>query len=76
MPSRKSRRGNIENTIKVRNRATRRFIIMTISVALMIFSVVQTYNLALYTFGYDVPKDRLKVYRWVCMLLDSNTITE
>lgn len=74
MPSRKSRRANLENELRARKKVKTRIIIMIISVAIMIFSVTQTYNLAMYTLGYEVPKEKLIVYRWVCMLLDSNNI--
>ena len=74
MTSRKSRRVKMEKEQKAQRKLKTRFVVMIISVVIMIFSVVQTYNLALYTFGCEVPQEKLKVYRWVCMLLEGDTV--
>ena len=76
MASRKSRRGATEHKSKVKEGAKKQLVIMLISVALMVFSVTQVYYLARYTLGHDVPEEKLKVYKWVCMLLDGSTATE
>lgn len=76
MASRKSRREATTTTTNMKPGAKKQLIIMLISVALMIFSVTQVYYLAKYTLGYEVPAEKLKVYKWVSMLLqDSEPIT-
>lgn len=76
MASRKARRDSEENKPKMKTNAKRQLVIMIISVILMIFSVTQVYYLAKYTLGQEVPQEKLKVYRWVHMLLEGNTTTE
>lgn len=76
MASRKSRRGASAKTSPIKPGAKKQLIIMLVSVTLMIFSVTQVYYLAKYTLGYEVPAEKLKVYRWVSMLMqDSEPIT-
>lgn len=76
MASRKSRRGNTSTTTNMKPGAKKQFIIMLISIVLMIFTVTQVYYLAKYTLGYNVPAEKLRVYRWVNMLMqDSEPIT-
>ena len=69
MASRKSRRENTNRSTNMKPGAKKQLIIMLISIVLMIFSVTQTYYLAKYTLGFDVPAEKLKVFRWVSMLL-------
>ena len=78
MATRKARRDLKENEPKLKAGAMKQLIFMIISVAIMFFSVTQVYYLAKYTFGYNVPQEKLKVYRWICMLLEdtSNTTIE
>lgn len=73
MTSRKSRRGSEQSGSKMKKGAKKQLVVMLISVVLMFFSLTQVYYLAKYTLGYDVPQEKLKVYRWVCMLLGDNT---
>lgn len=76
MASRKSRRGNVSKTTNMKPGAKKQLIVMLISVVMMIFAVTQVYYLAKYTLGYEVPGEKLKVYRWISMLLqDSEPIT-
>lgn len=75
MASRKTRRGAEKNEPKMKPGAKNQLVIMLISLALMVFSVIQVYYLAKYTLGYDVPQEKLKVYRWVCMLLEGSNET-
>ena len=76
MASRKSRRGNTTTATNMKPGAKKQLIIMLISVILMIFTVAQVYYLTKYTLGYDVPAEKLRVYRWVSMLMqDSEPIT-
>ncbi|MBQ8043749.1 MAG: hypothetical protein IJ272_06335 [Clostridia bacterium] len=75
MASRKTRRGAQQNEPKMKASAKKQFVIMLISIALMVFSVTQVYYLAKYTLGHDVPQEKLKVYRWVCMLLEGSNET-
>ena len=75
MASRKTRRGVEKNELKMKAGAKKQLAIMLISVVLMVFSVTQVYYLAKYTLGYDVPQEKLKVYRWVCMLLEGSNET-
>lgn len=49
---------------------------MIISVVIMVFSVTQVYYLGKYTLGFDVPDGKLKIYKWVYMLLEGNTTQE
>ena len=70
MTSRRDRRAVQENEPKMKKGAKKQLIIMIISVILMIFSVVQVYYLARYTFGFQVKESHLKVYKWVYMLLN------
>lgn len=78
MTARKARRVVEKNRTKLKSGAKTQLAIMIISVVLMVFSVTQVYYLTKYTLGYDVPYEKLKVYRWVCMLLDGsqNTTTQ
>ena len=77
MASRKSRRGSEKKGTKMKKGAKKQLIIMIISVVIMIFSVMQVYHLTKYTLGHNVPQEKLKVYRWVYMLLEgNNAITE
>lgn len=76
MASRKARRGYEEREPKKKTGATKQLVIMIIAVLFMIFSATQVFYLAKYTFGYEVPQEKLKVYRWVCMLLEGNATTE
>ena len=69
MASRKSRRGAATKTTNMKPGAKRQLVVMLISVALMLFAVTQVYYLTKYTLGYEVPDEKLKVYRWVSMLL-------
>lgn len=69
MASRKSRRENASKTTNLKPGAKKQLVIMLISVAIMILTVIQVYYLAKYTLGYEVPAEKLKVYRWVSMLL-------
>ena len=75
MSSRKTRRGLHEKELKMKTGAKKQLVIMLISIVLMIFSVTQVYYLAKYTLGQDVPEEKLKVYRWVCMLLEGSNET-
>ena len=76
MASRKSRRGATTKTTSIKPGAKKQLIVMLISIILMIFTVTQVYYLAKYTLGYEVPAEKLRVYRWVSMLLkDSEPIT-
>jgi len=72
MTSRKTRRGAEKKELKMKTGAKKQLIIMLISVVLMVFSATQVYYLAKYTLGYEVPQEKLKVYRWVCMLLEGS----
>jgi len=77
MTSRKTRRGYQETTKKKKTEnPKKKLIIMFIAVFLIIFSITQVYYLAKYTFGREVPADKLGVYRWVCMLLEGNATNE
>ena len=73
MPRRNSqnKEGNVKP--KLKPGAKKQLVIMIISIVLMVFSVVQVYYLARYTFGFDVTQNEMKVYRWVYMLLEGNT---
>lgn len=76
MTSRKSRRGAVTKSTNMKPGAKKQLVIMLISIVLMFFSVTQVYYLAKYTLGYEVPAQKLNVYRWVNMLLqDSEPIT-
>ncbi len=72
MASRKSRRGNTTKTINMKPGAKKQLVVMLIFIVLMIFTVTQVYYLAKYTLGYEVPAEKLKVYRWVSMLLQDS----
>jgi len=76
MASRKSRRGSEQSEPKMKTGAKKQLIIMLISIALMVFSVTQVYYLAKYTLGHEVPQEKLRVYKWVCMLLEGDTAIE
>ena len=76
MSRRNSNRQTYNSNPKMKPGAKRRLVIMIISVVLMVFSVVQVYHLARYTFGMKVSQDDIKVYRWVYMLLEGDTTTE
>ena len=70
MANRKSRRGKTKKEeSKLSKGAKTKFILMIISVILMIFSATQVYYLAKYTLGYTVAPQKLKVYRWVQLLV-------
>ena len=43
---------------------------MLISIALMVFSILQVYYLAMYTFGREISEDKLAVYKWVVKLVN------
>ena len=75
MASRKTRRYAEQKTPKIKANAKKQIVIMLISIAFMVFSVTQVYYLAKYTLGHDVPQEKLKVYRWVCMLLEGSSAT-
>ena len=75
MASRKARRGYEESETRNKKNSKKtsskkQLIIMIMSIVLMIFTVTQVYYLAKYTIGKDVPQEKLKVYKWVCMLLE------
>lgn len=72
MSSRKSRRGNTAKTTNMKPGAKMQLVIMLISIVLMLFAVTQVYYLSKYTLGYEVPSEKLKVYRWVSMLLQDS----
>ena len=76
MSSRKTRRNYEKREPKMKSGAKKQLVIMIISVILMIFSVTQVYYLTKYTLGHEVPQEKLKVYRWVYMLLEGNATTE
>ena len=71
------RRGSETQTTKLKKNAKIKLVIMIISVILMFFSITQVYYLAKYTLGHEVAPKKLKVYRWVQLLLsgdaESNT---
>lgn len=70
MTSRKTRRrGSKKNDNKVESKAKVKLVVMLVSVALMIFSLVQVYYLLMYTIGKDVPEEKLKVYRWIQLVV-------
>ena len=43
---------------------------MIVSIVIMIFSVMQTYYLAMYTFGREISEDKMAVYKWVVKLVN------
>ena len=43
---------------------------MLISIVLMIFTVTQTYYLAMYTLGREISEDKMAVYKWVVKLVN------
>lgn len=43
---------------------------MLISVLLMIFTVTQTYYLAMYTLGQEISEDKMAIYKWVVKLVN------
>lgn len=69
MENRKARR-NQKNTNKLKAGAKRQLIIMLLSIALMFFSLSQVYYLTKYTLGQNVSSEKLKVYRWIRLLLE------
>ena len=73
MPRRNSKDRENITTPKLKPGAKKSLVIMIISVALMIFSVIQVYHLARYTLGLEVTQQDMKVYRWVYMLLEKDT---
>lgn len=75
MASRKARRVSEHKETKMKPGAKKQLVIMIISVVLMVFSVTQVYYLAKYTLGHEVPQEKLKVYRWVYMLLEGSNST-
>ena len=68
-----SRKGRRNNETKISFNAKKQLIAMIVSVALMIFSVFQVYYLARYTLGYEISPNKLKVYRWVQLLVSGDT---
>lgn len=59
--------------------AKAKLIAMLVSVAIMIFSVTQTYYLALYTLGREISEEKMAVYKWVVKLVnydETNEVTE
>ncbi len=75
MASRKSRREATANTTNLKPGAKKQLVIMLISIILMIFTVTQVYYLTKYTLGYEVPAEKLRVYRWVSMLFGDSEPT-
>ena len=70
MTNRKARRNKTKKEeIKFAKNAKAKFILMIISIFLMIFSVTQVYYLTKYTLGYEVSPRKLKVYKWVQLLV-------
>lgn len=61
-----------QNNIKTIPKAKRKLIIMIISITLMVFSVVQVYNLTRYTFGLEVSKSDMVVYNFILKLVSGN----
>lgn len=45
---------------------------MIVSIVLMVFTVTQTYYLAMYTFGREISEDKMAVYKWVVKLVNYN----
>lgn len=43
---------------------------MIVSIILMVFTVTQTYYLAMYTFGREISEDKMAVYKWVVKLVN------
>ena len=43
---------------------------MIVSIVLMLFTVTQTYYLAMYTFGREISEDKMAVYKWVVKLVN------
>ena len=69
--SRKSRRNTVTNT-KTKPDANKQLIIMCISIILMCFCISQVVNLTKYTLGKEVDPGKLKVYKWVCLLVEGD----
>jgi len=70
MTSRKTRRrGSEKNSNKIESKAKAKLVVMLVSVFLMIFSLLQVYYLLMYTIGKEVPEEKLKVYRWVQLIV-------
>lgn len=64
-----SRRNVKEEKVKTIPNARRKLIIMVICICLMLFSMVQVYYLARYTFGLEVSSSNMAVYNWVLKLV-------
>ena len=58
-----------EEKVKTIPKAKRKLITMVICICLMLFSVVQVYYLARYTFGLEVSSNNMAVYNWVLKLV-------
>ncbi len=43
---------------------------MIVSIVLMVFTVTQTYYLAMFTFGREISEDKMAVYKWVVKLVN------
>ncbi len=43
---------------------------MIVSIVLMVFTLTQTYYLAMYTFGREISEDKMAVYKWVVKLVN------
>ena len=76
MAARRSKNNSEQGEPKMKQGAKARLVIMIISVVLMIFSVTQVYYLSKFTLGYEVPKEKLNLYIWVCKLMDGNATQE
>lgn len=57
---------------KPRARSKKQLVIMLISVAVMVFTIVQVYYLAQYTLGREISSEKLSVYRWVNLLINGD----
>lgn len=55
--------------IKTIPNAKKKIIIMIISISIMVFSILQVYNLIRYTFGLEVSKSDMAIYNWVLKLV-------
>lgn len=63
------RRSEKENKVRTIPNAKRKLITMVICICIMLFSVLQVYYLARYTFGLEVSKCNMSVYNWVLKLI-------
>ena len=75
MTSRKTRR-NVKREPEMSSSAMKKLIFMFVAIGLMVFSVTQVYFLTKYTLGHDVPADKLKIYRWVQLLVSGDSETQ